>query len=64
MTEIVNLRRARKEKARAAKEEQAAENRARFGVPKKEIAVTKARSSLATKTLEGHRLGADKALKK
>ena len=37
--EIVNLRRARKEKARADKERQAAENRIRFGRTKAERVV-------------------------
>ncbi|MCM0022082.1 MAG: DUF4169 family protein, partial [Tagaea sp.] len=36
MGEIVNLRRARKDKARAAKDADAAANRAKFGTPKTE----------------------------
>jgi Domain of unknown function (DUF4169) len=60
MAEIVNLRRARKEKSRAAKDERAEENRARFGVPKKERELTKARTALGEKALEAHRLESDK----
>jgi Domain of unknown function (DUF4169) len=44
MAEIVNLKRVRKAKARATKDEIAVENRARHGVPKAERRLTKARS--------------------
>lgn len=57
MNEIVNLRRARKAKARAEAEDVAATNRARFGTPKKERALTKARSEKAAESLDSHRLG-------
>lgn len=59
MSDIVNLRRARKEKSRAAKDKQAEENRIRFGQPKKDRAAAKARTSLEEKILESHRLGPD-----
>lgn len=59
MSQIVNLRRARKEKARAAKEERAEENRVKFGAPKKERTLAKAQSVLDEKTLTAHRLGPD-----
>ena len=44
MAEIVNLRRAKKQKARAAKEREASSNRARFGTAKSYQKVTLARS--------------------
>jgi hypothetical protein len=56
MNEIVNLRRARKAKARAAAEEGAAVNRARFGTPKASRELTKARSEKAAHGLDSHRL--------
>src|ERR1041384_8040993 len=46
---IVNLKRAKKAKDRAAKEERAAENRAKHGVPKALRDVTKARSDKAAR---------------
>jgi hypothetical protein len=62
VSEIVNLRRARKQKARAGKEEKAAENRARFGTPKAVRELTKARSEQEKRELGAHRLGPDKPL--
>jgi hypothetical protein len=59
LSEIVNLRRARKEKTRAAREEKASENRIKFGAPKKERTLAKARNALDEKTLNAHRLGLD-----
>ena len=56
MAEIVNLRRAKKQKVRAQKERQAASNRARFGTPKSEQKVTLARSEKDRSALEGKRL--------
>mgnify|MGYP003575445456 FL=1 len=56
MAEIVNLRRAKKQKMRAQKERQAASNRARFGTPKSEQKVTLARSEKDRSALEGKRL--------
>jgi hypothetical protein len=46
MAEIVNLRTARKRKARADKEQHAAENRVRFGKPKGEKRLESARAAL------------------
>lgn len=63
MSEIVNLRRARKAKARRDSEEKAAENRVRFGTPKELSALTKARSEKAANVLDSHRLDRDKNLK-
>jgi hypothetical protein len=62
MAEIVNLRRARKEKARAAKEHEASSNRARFGTPKSQRKVTLARSEKERDTLDAKRLDPDKPL--
>jgi hypothetical protein len=60
MNEIVNLRRARKAKARAEAESVAAANRARFGTPKAQRALTQARSEKAAQRLDSHRLDPDK----
>lgn len=52
MGEVINLRQARKKKARAAKEEQAAENRSRYGVPKTEREKRAAEDELQRRRLE------------
>jgi hypothetical protein len=62
MAEIINLRRAKKQKARAAKEREAASNRARFGTPKAHQKVTLARSEKDRAALEGKKLDSDKPL--
>jgi hypothetical protein len=54
--EIVNLREARKRKARAEKETRAEANRLRHGLPKLEKRRLKAEDDLAARRLEGHRL--------
>ena len=54
--EIVNLRRARKAKARAEDEAQAARNRLAFGRTKAEKKLSQARDSLALRRHEGHKL--------
>jgi hypothetical protein len=56
--EIVNLRQARKRKARAEKETAAEANRLRHGLPKPEKRRLKAEGDLAARRLEGHRLTA------
>lgn len=56
MTEIVNLRLARKARARSEKEADAAKNRAKFGMPKAQRKLARARDELDEKQLEGHRL--------
>ena len=53
MGEIVNLRRARKDKARAAKDADAAANRAKFGTPKAERDARAAEAALAARRLDG-----------
>ena len=54
--EIVNLRKARKARARTDKDAQAAENRARFGRPKAERTLLDATETLAARRLDHHRL--------
>jgi hypothetical protein len=55
MAEIVNLRRARKERDRAASEKQAANNRVAFGVSKKDKRAEAARRVLEERRLDEHR---------
>jgi hypothetical protein len=59
MGEVINLNRARKARAKAAKAEAAAENRTRFGRTKGERDGETARHSQDEKRLDGHRLGDD-----
>lgn len=56
MAEIVNLKRVRKEKARAGKEAKADENRRRFGRSKAERAALEAEAELARRKLDAHRV--------
>ena len=53
--DIVNLRRARKAKARAGREETAAANRTAFGRTKAEKAEATAERERAARSLDGHR---------
>ena len=55
MAEIVNLRQARKRKARADKETRAAENRIAFGRTKAEKSLTKAERDMATRRIDAHK---------
>ena len=55
MAEIVNLRQARKAKARTEKDDSAAANRAKFGRTKAEKQAEAAKAALAAKTLDGHK---------
>jgi hypothetical protein len=55
MSEIVNLRMARKQKRRAEKERDAAANRAAHGTPGAEKRAARAAKALSEKRLEGHR---------
>ncbi len=59
MAEIVNLRRARKAKARATAAVEAAENRIRFGRTAQERKQADAQKVLETRRHEGHRLDDD-----
>ena len=56
MAEIVNLRQARKAKARAAKEGRAVENRARHGATRAEKVVRETEAARAAALLDGARL--------
>lgn len=58
MAEIINLRAARKAKARADKEAQADENRARFGRPRQEQMSTEATREMQDRKLDAHRVEA------
>ena len=55
MAEVVNLRRARKDKARTAREEEAAARRRRFGRTKAEKTAEETERARKTRLLEGHR---------
>ena len=56
MAEIVNLRRARKGKARAEKDAWAADNRVRFGRTKAEKRESEAESRQVEKKLDGKKI--------
>ncbi len=60
MSEIVNLRRARKAKGRADAADKAAESRLRFGAPKAERERAAAMRELERRRLEGHRRESDR----
>ncbi len=53
MSEIVNLNKARKAKAKAAGKAQAVQNRVSFGRPKSEKTLEAARAEKAAKALDG-----------
>jgi hypothetical protein len=55
MGDIVNLRQQRKRKARARKEQAAAENRARFGTTRAERERNAATQAKEQQDLDGHR---------
>jgi hypothetical protein len=56
MTEIINLRRARKAKTRSDAEKRAAQNRATFGLSKSIREKTGKENLAASRFVEGHRL--------
>ena len=56
MGDVVSLKLHRKRKDRAAKDEQAAENRAKFGRSKAEKKLTDAETAKAAKDLDAHKL--------
>jgi hypothetical protein len=56
LSEIVNLRRARKRKTREREQAIAAQNRAVFGRSKAEMRLVDGERALAEASLEGHRL--------
>lgn len=55
MADIINLRTARKRKARDAKETVAAENRLKFGRTKAEKDLAQARTELDSKRIDAHK---------
>jgi hypothetical protein len=59
MAELINLRRARKAKARAEKDREAKANRVAHGTPKTLRKLEQARAELAAKALENKRLDDD-----
>ena len=59
MAEIINLRQARKRKARADREARATENRIAFGRTKAERTLTKAEQDLAQSRLDSHKRDPD-----
>ena len=59
MAEIINLRRARKGKARAEKEKAAEANRVLHGTPKHLRNLAEARKDKADEALSGHKLDPD-----
>ena len=61
MADIVNLRRARKDKARREREREAAENRRRFGLTRAEKMADLDSESRARRSLDAKRLDPDKA---
>jgi hypothetical protein len=60
MAEIVNLRRARKAKARDGKAREAEANRARHGVAKTVRDLAKARAEKEAQSVEAHRIEDEK----
>ena len=60
MAEIVNLRQARKEKARRARDDEAAANRSRFGRTKAEKVADKDAHERSRRTLDSKRLEPEK----
>jgi hypothetical protein len=59
MAEIINLRQARKQKARAEKEARADQNRVSFGRTKAEKELTKAEREKARRHIDSHKRGDD-----
>ncbi|PIP00631.1 conserved hypothetical protein [uncultured Pleomorphomonas sp.] len=56
MGDLVNLRRARKDRDRRRREDEAAENRVKFGRTKVEKLTARAQDELEARRLDGHRL--------
>lgn len=59
MAELVNLRQARKARARAEKDAAAEANRRKFGRSKADRQAEAARAALATQRLDGHKRDSD-----
>jgi hypothetical protein len=60
MAKIINLRRVRKEKARAAKSADGEANRAKHGIAKPLRALAKARKEKSTRIVDAHKLDEEK----
>lgn len=60
MAEIINLRRARKNQARAEKDKVAAANRVAHGAPKALRKLGEAKAQKAARALSGHKLEPEK----
>lgn len=56
MGDVVNLRRARKDRARTEADRKAEANRVAFGRTKAEKSLSKAERTLAERRIDGHRL--------
>ena len=56
MTEIVNLRRARKAKSRSEKEKAAADNRLRYGTAKSLRDLARSEREREKRNIEGHKI--------
>jgi hypothetical protein len=56
VAQVINLRQARKSKARQDHEAKAAQNRATYGTPKAVLDQSRLTETLQTKRLDGHRL--------
>jgi hypothetical protein len=59
MAEIINLRRARKDKARAEKDKTAQANRVAHGTPKALKKLERAKADKAARRLDGHKKSDD-----
>ena len=59
LTQIINLRQARKRRKRVEKEQQAADNRAKFGRTKADQKQNQAEQARSKRVLEDHRLEDD-----
>ena len=61
MAEIVNLRRARKAKARSEKDKTAANNRVQFGETKRDRKLGKALGEKTSQEIDAHKLNGDES---
>lgn len=63
MSKIINLRQARKAKTRTEKETEAAAKRVHYGTPKAMRKLAEAKTELAGKQLDGHKISLNPDLK-
>jgi len=59
MSKIINLRTAKKQKSRADKQKQAAQNRIKFGRTKEQVEQVKQLEKKTQQLLDGHQLDTD-----